>query len=129
MTDRECEHGDEMIDTFKHYWQISEAEKKDVLEKGVIVLDANIYLNVYRLHTEKRDHLLQILKDSRILKRLWVPHQVAEEVFRNRLSIIGDQKASVKKFLDTATNSLKEMFSKMDIIVRKHHPLIDRERW
>lgn len=62
-------------------------------KEAMIVLDANVLLNIYRYPDETRRDFFRLLK--RVGDRLWVPYQAAEEFYRNRLKVIADQR---KKF-------------------------------
>src|SRR2546428_230868 len=53
---------------------------------GLIVLDANILLNVYRYSPTTREDFLRLL--GSLKDRIWVPHQAAAEYQRNRLDEI-----------------------------------------
>ena len=118
-----------MPQRFKHYWPLSEEDKKDVWENGIIILDANVLLHIYRLPEAQRNDLLMILKSPEVLDRLWIPHQAALEFHRNRLKVISDQISTSKKFLDTVDKSLNKLFEYINKVIREHHPLIDREHW
>ena len=115
-----------MPDQFKHYWPLTEAEKNEVWQKGTIILDTNVWLSLYRLPEKEREMLFAALKHKSIKPRLWVPHQVAEEFFRNRLSNIREQIASADKLVAEITSDIEKAIDKY---VRQHHPLIDREKW
>jgi len=118
-----------MPDQFKHYWPLTEEEKTEVWETGVIVLDTNVYLHIYRFPPKERDRLLQILGSPKVQNRLWVPHQVAEEFYRNRLTVIGEQITAAKKLLGSSDKVMTDFFASLDDTIRKHHPLIDRDDW
>jgi hypothetical protein len=69
----------------------------EILEKlwneGLIALDANVLLDLYRYPAEAREDLLAILR--KVSDRLFVPHQAALEYQHNRLDVIAGQ---VKRF-------------------------------
>jgi hypothetical protein len=118
-----------VINSFSHLWPLSEGDKACVWEEGAIVLDTNVFLHVYRFPEAQRERLLQILESEQVLSRLWVPHRVAEEFFRNRLSVIDDQVVAAKKLVATTDDAIKDLLNKIDQIVRKHHPFVNRETW
>jgi predicted nucleic acid-binding protein len=53
-----------------------------VFTSGMVVLDTNVLLNLYRSNERTRQDTLAVLKKLR--DRLWVPHQVLTEFWRNR---------------------------------------------
>ncbi|MBX3358852.1 MAG: DUF4935 domain-containing protein [Phycisphaeraceae bacterium] len=79
------------------YYPPTAAELKVLWKKGLIVLDANVLLNLYRYSTPARDELLQLL--DKLKERLWIPYQVAMEYHRNRLGLIREERKSCEDFL------------------------------
>jgi hypothetical protein len=75
-----------LYDDFRGYHVPSEADLDNALRSATTVIDANVLLNLYRYSEATRDDLLDVLR--RLGDRLWVPHQVAREFWRNRLSVI-----------------------------------------
>lgn len=62
-----------------------------MLTQGLVVPDANVLLNLYRYNEQTRADLFAVLKKLR--DRLWVPHQVLGEFWRNREAAIRDTQA------------------------------------
>jgi len=56
------------------------------LHAGVVSLDANVLLNLYRYSPETRDEFLALL--VRLQGQLWLTHQAAAEFHQNRLKVI-----------------------------------------
>ncbi|MFF0723076.1 PIN-like domain-containing protein [Micromonospora sp. NPDC003816] len=52
--------------------------------KGLVVLDANVLLDLYRYTQEPRNQVLAALRMVAQQQRLWLPHQVGLEFVRNR---------------------------------------------
>jgi hypothetical protein len=70
-------------------YQVPSTEESDLaLSSGVVVLDTNSLLNLYRYTERTRGDLFRVLET--LGTRLWVPHQVMREFWRNRLSAIGN---------------------------------------
>lgn len=70
----------------------------------MIVLDANVLLDLYRITPDARRQVLETLRD--VADRLWVPHQAALEFSRNRKEAVRDRTSSLKRaqqMLRTAT--------------------------
>ena len=55
-----------------------------IWERGVIVLDTNILLNLYRYSEATRDDILSAME--KLKDRLWMPYQVGLEYFNNRIN-------------------------------------------
>ncbi|MFE1401189.1 PIN-like domain-containing protein [Nocardiopsis dassonvillei] len=75
-----------MFDGFEEYATTTDDQIKDALQTGIIALDANVLLNLYRYNSETRKDLLLVLDN--IKNRLWIPHQVMLEFWRNRDSAL-----------------------------------------
>lgn len=65
-----------------------------VMTQGIVVPDANVLLNLYRYTADARDDLLAVLRS--LGDRLWVPHQVLHEFWRNRESVLLDPRGTEK---------------------------------
>ncbi|MFE9237250.1 PIN-like domain-containing protein [Streptomyces sp. NPDC007007] len=55
-----------------------------IFDSGLVVLDTNVLLNLYRSNESTRRDMLAAL--ARLRERLWIPHQVLTEFWRNRES-------------------------------------------
>lgn len=80
----------------------------------MIVLDTNVLLNLYRLPTTARDELigvLDLLKD-----RLWIPHQVALEFQRRRLTVIGSERKMIEGALTATSELMGDIKQKVDAL-------------
>jgi hypothetical protein len=91
------ESGNGIYDDFPGYRIPSEAELETALQSALVVVDANVLLNLYRYNDNTRDDLLGVLK--RLEDRLWLPHQVMREFWRNRLGVLANQSASTNQAL------------------------------
>lgn len=75
-----------MKEFFKWYFPQSPAQIKDIWENGILTVDTNVLLDLYRYHQNTRQALLDSL--NLFSGRAWISHQVAEEFFRNRNGVI-----------------------------------------
>jgi hypothetical protein len=116
-------------DQFKHLWSLSNEETAVVWSQGLLVLDTNVLLHLYRFAEAKRDALLNVLESEVITARLWFPNQVSREFFRRRLDVISEQQASMKKAQESVQCNLKTLCDDLEKAIRKSHPLLDREAW
>lgn len=105
-------HADEaqrgLFDGFEGYRTPSRNDYIRVLGTGLIVLDANVLLDLYRYGTQARTDLLSAL--TAIGDRLWVPHQAMTEFWRNRETVLKDPGGtdSLLKSLENAESQLNE---------------------
>lgn len=77
-----------LSDGFEHYLSASPHDYERVLKDGMVVMDTNAILNLYRYTNEARKELFEVLRSLR--ERLWVPDQVAREFWRNREAAASD---------------------------------------
>ncbi|MGW4250767.1 PIN domain-containing protein [Streptomyces californicus] len=73
-----------MFDGFEAYRTPADRDYRLALQHGLVVLDTNVLLDLYRMNGRVREDMLTVLKT--ISERLWVPHQVLVEFWRNRQS-------------------------------------------
>ena len=59
---------------------------------GMIVLDANVLLDLYLYHRETRDIFIRVLEE--LQERIWIPHQAIKEFWQNRDSKLRDPRES-----------------------------------
>lgn len=103
-----------MRETFKEYYPLTKREEDYLWNDGLVVLDANVLLNLYRYSPDTRDELLSLL--DHFSDRLWLPHQSGAEFHRNRLKVIS---AGITNY----DSLLKEYRSLLDKIEQqRQHP-------
>jgi PIN like domain len=73
---------------FEAYRTVTGDDYRSLFTTGLIVLDANVLLNLYRYHPETRQELLDVL--DRLRERLWVPNQAMAEFWARRESVLED---------------------------------------
>lgn len=78
-----------MRDRFRGYYPPTEAELEELWEQGLVVLDANALLNLYRYTTRTREDFISTLRG--LADRLWLPFQAGLEFQRQRLAVIDQQ--------------------------------------
>ena len=77
-----------LLDGFAPYATPRDDDYRDVLRHGLVVVDTNTLLNLYRYHEGTRADLFTILEAFG--DRLFIPHEVATEFWRNREAAIRD---------------------------------------
>jgi hypothetical protein len=75
-----------MKETFKWYFPPSNEQIKKIWKEGILTVDTNVLLDLYRYHQDTRQALLDSLNSFK--GRAWISHQVADEFFRNRNNVI-----------------------------------------
>ncbi|MFI6225027.1 PIN-like domain-containing protein [Nocardia salmonicida] len=89
---------------FEHYRISSEADKQAALLDALVAVDTNVLLDLYRYNRATAEDLLTVLEAMR--DRIFVPHQVVHEFWRNRQSVIGGLGSATKDARSAlATNS------------------------
>jgi uncharacterized protein (UPF0335 family) len=89
-----------LFDDFGAFHTATTADFTAVLTDGLVAPDANVLLNLYRYTEQARADLLGVL--GALGDRLWVPHQVLAEFWRNRETTISDARS-------TSTKAAQEM--------------------
>lgn len=86
-----------IFDGFAEYRTPSAADYQRLFQSGLIVVDTNVLLTLYRSNQRTREDLLAVL--DRLRERLWVPHQVLAEFWRNREqnAVLGHHSARAKE--------------------------------
>ena len=95
MKDLESEETDNgLYEGFEGYRTATDADYRNLLTEGLIVPDTNVFLNLYRYNEQTRNDLFTVM--SGLGDRLWVPHQVMLEFWRNRESVLRDPRDTDK---------------------------------
>lgn len=112
-----------MREQFAAWYPPSPEQRREFITAGLVVLDANVLLDLYRMNTDAREDVLGLLR--RLGDRLWIPHQVAQEFHRNRLNVIHDQEQILKKIRETISDSVHKLTESVNNV--RDHPIINRE--
>ncbi|MBO9172241.1 PIN domain-containing protein [Rhizobium sp. L245/93] len=110
-----------MKDLFPGFYPPTEAQYDSVWKTGLVVIDTNVLLDLYRLPANARDELLQVMAD--LNERLWIPHQVALEFQRSRLTVIADVRKITQEALDSANTSISELTKQVEGLQLDKHGL------
>src|SRR5687768_8624924 len=105
-----------MKELFPGYYRPSASTLADIWRTGIISLDANVLLDVFRVSDATAAQLLDTLE--RLQARLWIPYQVAKEYHTHLESIVADQ---VKPY-DEATKRIESLLSTFSS--PRSHPFI-----
>jgi hypothetical protein len=113
-----------MRNSFPSFYRPAQEDLAELWASGLFVLDTNVLLNLYRYPMEARQVLLSVLRQ--LSPRLWVPHYVALEYQRNRLTVIAEQVRrfdEVRKVADDALRAIKGGFDPLQL--KRRHSAID----
>lgn len=103
-----------MKPNFYGYYPPTTEQYERLWRDGLIVLDTNVLLNLYRLPTTARDELISVLE---LLKdRLWIPHQVALEFQRRRLTVIASERKATEEALTATSDLVADIKKKVDAL-------------
>src|SRR5690606_38233335 len=100
------------------------AEMTRLWVDGIVVLDTNALLNLYRYSTETSGEFLELLRSLGV--RLWIPHQVGLEYHQNRLAVIAEQARSYEKLKKSVEQQRRTLVAEFEAV--KRHPLIHADK-
>ncbi|WP_164745149.1 PIN domain-containing protein [Stenotrophomonas indicatrix] len=75
-----------MKDIFPGYYRPCAIKNQELWRTGLVVLDTNVLLDLYRVPSSTREQILLLLEY--LGRRLWIPHHVALEYQRNRIQVM-----------------------------------------
>ncbi len=87
-----------MRSKFSWYFAPNTIEIDEAWKNGVLSIDTNVLLDLYRYHKETRDSLLASIRGFEGSK--WLSYQAATEFFRNRTKVIVSSEKSFKNAED-----------------------------
>lgn len=97
-----------MKDAFPEFFVEEPSRQQKLWETCLFVLDTNVLLDLYRFSDSSRDALFKVMES--LGDRLWIPYQVAQEYFDNRLKVIEDQTDAYAKSIN-GLKAAKEKFN------------------
>lgn len=113
-----------MRDKYIGYYPPTSAELDRLWSDGLIVLDTNALLGLYRYSEETRKDLLDVMKKSR--ERLWIPFQVGLEFQDRRLDVIYQQRQAYDEVLTALDKNSETMIG--EIRKYKRHASLPAEK-
>jgi PIN domain-containing protein len=102
-----------IYDEFLGHRLPSEIDLNDALRTALVVIDANVLLNLYRYAEATFEDLVGVMRS--LGDRLWVPHQAIREFWRNRLSVIGSRGAGTEQTLNALTKQSRASIDTVNI--------------
>jgi hypothetical protein len=112
-----------MRDLYNWYIGPNDDEVERIWSEGILTVDANVLLDLYRYHDHTREKLLDAIEH--FSGRSWLASQAAEELVRNRKSVI----ASAAKTFSQAESNLEDLSKSAEKTVNRlrSYRLITRE--
>lgn len=98
-----------MRDLFLEYCKPSEVEFEVLWSECLFVFDTNVLLDFYRYSDGSRRDLFDVLNNSKIRSRLWLPHHAALEYQRNKAGVVSNQKSNLMKFESVAKKEIENL--------------------
>src|ERR1700733_137779 len=92
---------------FETYKSVTPDEYRSVLRTGVVILDANVLLHLYRYHSGTRKDLMDIL--AAIKDHLWIPHQAMHEFWQGRSGVIVGRSKEIEEIVSGLENNGLQM--------------------
>ena len=109
---------------FPGYFEPTSAEFDDMWRTGLVVLDANILLHLFRYGRETRKEVLNTLRA--LTPRVWVPYQVAYEFAKNWRSVDSANRSIYSKLKDDINSKNRSLISIFEGV--KKYQIIDFEK-
>lgn len=109
---------------FTEYDNTRTLDYPKIWSQALLVFDTNVLLGLYRLRAEARDELLAVI--DKVSDRIWLPHQVALEFQKNRLTVIAKQNKlfnDVEAIPRLVTKTLYDAVEKLEL--KKRNSPID----
>ncbi|NGY65070.1 DUF4935 domain-containing protein [Lentzea sp. NEAU-D13] len=95
-----------IFDGFEGFRTPTDEDYQSLLTQGMVVLDTNVLLNLYRYNAQTRTDLVAVL--TKLGDRLWVPHQVVVEFWRGRESALRDLQETGDNTVEALEGHLQE---------------------
>ena len=104
-------------DQFESYYLPSTDATSTALHTGLVALDTNVLLSLYRFQAQAREELFSVLEQ--LGDQLWIPHQVALEFHQKRLSVIAEQERFFDKTREDLETIVKEYIKQFRTFVNR----------
>lgn len=111
---------------FPQYDHSNNVDFSETWRSALFVFDTNILLNLYRYQESTREELLNVIE--KLSDRIWLPHHVALEFQRNRLTVIAGQSkrfTDIRRVIENAKANLSKEIHNLQL--KQRHALINPE--
>ena len=90
----------DLFSRFRAWFPDQSEERQSFFTKGLVILDTNVLLNLYRMTPTARNQVLGALEKVAENDRLWLPHHAAQEFVRGRKRAVESRNAMLRKALN-----------------------------
>lgn len=108
------------------YFDYTHEEYKQIWETATFVFDTSSLLNLYKYKEETRDEFFKTL--DKIKDRLWIPHHIALEFNKNRLTVISNEIGNFSKIIKTISGLESHLASNINSLSLKKTHKIDTDK-
>ena len=112
-----------MRNRFRSHYAPTEADLAALWKDGLVVLDTNAILNLFRYTKSTREAFIAVLDAKQ--SSLWIPHQVGLEFHLHRHGVVFEQKAAFEKTINALSLIQKAASKQLAELHLSRHPLID----
>lgn len=113
-----------MKSLFSSFYRPTEVQLQKIWNEAEFVFDTNVLLGLYRYPETVAEELLSTIESR--ADRVWLPHHVALEFYRNRLQVIANQKKKIKQTKDVIKDSLTKLIKEIaNLDLDKRHSYIE----
>lgn len=115
-----------LFDDFSGYRTASDEDYQEIFRTGIVTLDTNVLLDLYRQHGSASDQLFVAME--RLGDRLWFAHQVLAEFHRNREGATAEPADEADKAIDDLNDLRQKVLTRFRTWARRVGLSDDRER-
>ncbi|MFK5646800.1 PIN domain-containing protein [Ornithinimicrobium sp. LYQ121] len=107
-------HG--LFDGFEGYRSVTEEHLQEAVKGWLVVLDTNVLLHLYNYQGQALDDFMRVFEA--LGERLFVPHQVLDEFWRNRSTVLRENKGrhlereTIERAFDSIASDLSKWYQR-----------------
>lgn len=114
----EISGGKALKEIFPGYYPASKDERSNVYRHGLVSLDANALLDLYRFTEKSREELFAVLE--KLKPRLFVTHQAALEFHRDRLGVVEARLRAPEEKCEELRRPFQSIVEKIQEFANRH---------
>lgn len=105
-----------LFDGFEGYRSVTEDDLQEAVRSWLVVFDTNVLLHLYNYQGQALDDFMRVFEA--LDERLFVPHQVLDEFWRNRTTVLRENKGrhlereSIEKSFDSIASDLRKWYQR-----------------
>jgi rRNA-processing protein FCF1 len=105
-----------MRNTYRGFYDLSSDEIASIWQDGLVVMDTNVLLDLYRQSPATRATMLAVL--NHFQNQLWIPHQVGYEFQTRRTDVRREISSRHGELASELTNQVKKLKDKVDALAK-----------